>query len=137
MQCPHCSTDVPDSAAFCSGCGRRLADAPAQHTGQPLGKSPAPPDNTGAAVTKSQRADSCRAATWPSKSYGAAAYSYKAMTGTLIAVGLLTVIVVLAVLVQFKNDQWFWICRYCMPDAAMVGRRQLRCFAAGWAFNTG
>jgi membrane protein YdbS with pleckstrin-like domain len=94
MQCPHCETDVPESAAFCPGCGRRLADspdAPVQHTGQPLGKSPSAPANT-AQQLQNRSAQIRAAGDVAEQELWRGSYSYKAMTGTLIAAGLLTLV---------------------------------------------
>ena len=89
MQCPHCGTDAPDSAAFCPGCGHRLADAPVQHTGMPLGQSPAPPANT-AQQLQNRSAQIRAAGDVAEQELWRGGYSYKAMTGTLIAAGLLS-----------------------------------------------
>jgi len=105
MQCPHCGTDVPDAAAFCPGCGRRLADAPAQHTGQPLGKSSAPQDNT-AQQLQNRSAQIRAAGDIAEQELWRGSYSYKAMTGTLVAVGLLTVVGLVG-LVKFGDKPWF------------------------------
>jgi membrane protein YdbS with pleckstrin-like domain len=113
MQCPHCGTDIPDSAAFCPGCGRRLADAPVQHTGQPLGKSAAPPAST-AEELQSRSAQIRAAGDVAEQELWRGSYSYKAMTGTLIAVGLLTVVGLVG-LFKFSDKDWFrWIDLGCM-----------------------
>ncbi|WP_423778937.1 zinc-ribbon domain-containing protein, partial [Escherichia coli] len=28
MHCPHCNKELPDGAAFCSGCGQKTTPAP-------------------------------------------------------------------------------------------------------------
>lgn len=101
MQCPHCGSDVPESAAFCPGCGRRLADAPAQHTGQPLGKSPAPPANT-AEQLQNRSAQIRAAGDVAEQELWRGSYSYKAMAGTISTAILLTIAAV-AVLIVFHS----------------------------------
>jgi len=116
MQCPHCETAAPDGAAFCPGCGRRLADspgAPVQHTGQPLGKSSAPPANT-AEQLQNRSAQIRAAGDVAEQELWRGSYSYKAMTGTLIAVGLITVACLVAI-VMYPHDPWVRI-----PAAACV-----------------
>lgn len=116
MQCPHCETDAPDGAAFCPGCGRRLADAPGapvQHTGQPLGKSPAPQANT-AEQLQNRSAQIRAAGDVAEQELWRGSYNYKAMTGTLIAVGLITVVGLVG-LIKFSDKQWFrWLDLGCL-----------------------
>ncbi len=104
MQCPHCSTDVPDSAAFCSGCGRRLANAGSTH-GPALGQISRSARQHGQGIAKSQRADS-RVGDVAERELWRGSYSYKAMTGTLIAVGLLTIVGFVG-LMKFGDKLWF------------------------------
>ena len=110
--------------------------APAQHTGQPLGKSPAPPANT-AEQLQNRRRQIRAAGDVAEQELWRGSYSYKAMTGTLIAAGLITV-VALVVLARFYAIRLVLGCvDLALHRAAVVGRWRSRCFAAGSAFATG
>lgn len=114
MQCPHCESDVPETAAFCPGCGRRLADsanAPVQHTGQPLGQSPSPPANT-AQQLQNRSAQIRAAGDVAEQEQWRGSYSYKAMTGTLIAAGLITIVGLVA-LIRLRDIEWFRLVDLC------------------------
>jgi len=81
---------MPESAAFCPGCGRRLPDAPVQHTGHPLGKSPSPPANT-AEQLQNRSAQIRAAGDVAEQELWRGTYSYKAMAGTLLLACLITI----------------------------------------------
>jgi membrane protein YdbS with pleckstrin-like domain len=98
MQCPHCGGEIPDGAAFCPGCGRRMADAPVQHTGQPLGKSPAPPANT-AAQLQNRSAQIRAAGDVAEQELWRGSYSYKAMFGTILSAVVITVVALVALVI--------------------------------------
>jgi membrane protein YdbS with pleckstrin-like domain len=100
-------------AAFCPGCGRRLADAPqqpneVQTTGQPLAKSSAPPANT-AQQLQNRSAQIRAAGDVAEQELWRGTFSYKAMTGTLIAAVVMTVVGLVG-LIKFREIEWFrWL----------------------------
>ncbi len=112
MNCPHCGTDLPSSAAFCPGCGRRLSgDPPPANAGDdtdPAAASQAASPPADLAQHLQQRAAQVRdTRDVVEQELWRGGYSYKAMVGTFASAGLIS-IVGLAILISYWNTAWLW-----------------------------
>jgi len=125
MHCQQCGTDIPDSAAFCPGCGRRLTGAAGQTgaasdhgasnhgaAGPPAAQAGANPADAagalpaGTAEQLQQRVAHVRdTRDVPEQELWRGSYSYKAMFGTLAAAALLAAIG-LGLLFHFFSIVW-------------------------------
>ena len=92
MTCRHCGAEIPAGAAFCPGCGERLADSPAGT----MPDSSAPPANSppvSKAEILQQRAAQVRhVGDVPEQELWRGTYSYKAMLGHAVAAAVATLI---------------------------------------------
>src|SRR5438309_7865092 len=84
MNCRHCGAEIPSGATFCPGCGERLADAPAgaADTSSPIG----------AEQLQHKTAQVRDARDIPEKELWRGAYSYKAIFGSAVGAGIITLV---------------------------------------------
>jgi membrane protein YdbS with pleckstrin-like domain len=108
MHCPACGADIPSGAAFCPGCGHRLAETADEiPVTDNVANHPADQLRQKTAAVRDPN-DIHEQELWRG------CYSYKAMLGTLAGAALLT-LVGLALLVKFWSNEFV---RY--PDLACL-----------------
>jgi membrane protein YdbS with pleckstrin-like domain len=81
MNCRHCGAEIPPGAAFCPGCGERLADSAADS-----------PTSSKAEQLQQKAAQVRHTGDVPEQELWRGAYSYKAMLGAAIGAGVATLI---------------------------------------------
>ncbi|RMF99583.1 MAG: zinc-ribbon domain-containing protein [Planctomycetota bacterium] len=122
MQCPSCGTDVPESSLFCPKCGTAIAgsDDEAQPAPPPEPKpQPAAESSTAAQrfrETARERLDRPEDDDEEEMDLWKGGYSGKAMVGTWILLGLITVVLLVGAVML--NQPWGWIA-WLVVTAAM------------------
>ncbi|HKD36677.1 MAG TPA: PH domain-containing protein [Pirellulales bacterium] len=108
MTCRHCGAEIPPGAAFCPGCGERLADSPA---GAKPDSQAAPPTNSPpvskAEILQQRTAQVRHVGDVPEQELWRGTYSHKAMLGGAIGAGVATLIGLIALI--WVRGVFIWI----------------------------
>lgn len=99
MTCQHCGAEIPPGAAFCPGCGERLANGPAgtMPDGQSAPAANSPPVSK-AEILQQKAVQLRHAGDVPEQELWRGAYSYKAMFGVAVAAGVATIVGLIAMI---------------------------------------
>jgi membrane protein YdbS with pleckstrin-like domain len=105
MRCDQCGTEIPSGAAFCPGCGKRLAGGAKDTSATPAATAPAP----STPQQLQQKAEQVRAARdVPEQELWRGAYAYKSMLGMLSLGGIATLVgIIVIVAAEAHFVKWF------------------------------
>jgi membrane protein YdbS with pleckstrin-like domain len=98
MNCQRCGAAIPPGAAFCPGCGERVTDAAvaAAETSSPIG----------AEQLQHKTAQIRDARDIPEKELWRGAYSYKAMVGSAVGAGIITLFGLILLIWVGQVSRW-------------------------------
>jgi len=114
MKCPACRADVPASASFCPACGAQIVSDTKQSSS--AGAQKAPPVAAGA--TRPRLAPRGGADT-PEQDLWQGGYSPKAMLGSWITSGLITVACLIAPILIASGSGW-WLASFGIMALAWI-----------------
>jgi membrane protein YdbS with pleckstrin-like domain len=98
MNCRHCGAEIPAGAVFCPGCGERLGDSPA---GAADMSSPTKAEQLLHKVAQVRDARDI-----PEQELWRGAYSYRAMLGTAVGAGVITLVGVILLFPVGEFVRW-------------------------------